>query len=111
MHYLTGPRVTASYGGNHYGVRLFAHALAGVGSVSAPGLHAETGLEIAAGAGFDVWYVIRIQGEYVRAPRAATGSAGAVLKQNQVRLFLGAVIPLCFRGCRPEDVDGINMSK
>lgn len=111
MHYLAGPRVGTSYGGNYYGVRLFAHVLAGVGSVSAPGLQTATGVEIAAGAGFDVWYVVRIQGEYRRLPHAATGSAGAVLKQNQVSVFLGGVIPLCFRGCRPNDVDGINMAK
>ena len=110
MHYVAGPRVTTSYGGNYYGVRSFAHFLAGAASGRSADLPADTGLEIVAGGGFDFWYVLRMQFDYVRLP-ILTGPGGIPLKRNQVRIALGGVVPFCFRGCRPNDVDGINLSK
>lgn len=111
MHYLAGPRFTTSYGGNYYGIRLFTHVLAGVGSVSTKGLPAESGLEIAAGAGADVWYVIHVQADYLRLPDAQRASTATPFRQHQVRLIVGGVIPFCFRECRPHDEDGIDLSK
>jgi hypothetical protein len=110
MHYLGGPRLMSSYGGNYYGLRGFVHVLLGAGSVSVAGQPSSTGLEVLAGAGFD-WYVVRMQLDYLRLPSGVRETSGTPAQQNQMRLMVGGVLPLCFSGCRPNDVDGIDLSR
>jgi len=111
MHYLAGPRFNTSYAGNYYGFRGFAHVLLGMGSVSAASAQAQSGFELVAGAGLDVWYVARIQFDYLRLPDGVLRASGTPLPVNQVRVMVGGVVPLCFRGCRPHDADGITLSR
>jgi hypothetical protein len=59
--------------------------------------------EIVVGAGVDALYVVRFQFDYVRMNLAG-------LPKNNARVFAGGVLPLCFRGCRAFDKDGLNLS-
>ena len=111
MHYLAGPRFTTSYGDNYYGVRGFAHVLVGVAAATAADLPTQTGMEIAVGAGFDIWGMVRFQFDYLRLPGNVRTPGGHALQQNQVRGVVGGVLPLCFRGCRPNELDGLDLSK
>ena len=99
-HYLVGPRVNTDIGGQ-YGSRAFAHVL--VGATSANGTPVSRGgYELVVGAGFDTFAVTRLQIDYIRSRTGGEYTNGA-------RAFFGAVIPLCFRGCRPHGADGFTI--
>ena len=99
-HVLAGPRVSTDIGGE-FASRGFAHVLAGWTSAGGAPV-SRGGYELVAGVGFDTFAVVRLQFDYVRAR-----SGGDY--RNGLRGFFGAVIPLCFRGCRPRTADGFEI--
>jgi hypothetical protein len=102
VHYLGGVRVNTTSGGE-FATRLFAHALVGGTNVhDLTGSHA--GTQFVTGAGFDFLYFVRVQGDYVLSN--VTG-----LTKNHGRVLVGVVLPLCFKGCRKEGIDGIPLSR
>ncbi len=94
FHVLAGPRLTTGWAVAELAGRGFAHALVGVARTSAANT-SQTGGELVLGAGMDIMF-FRIQGDYVRL------NVPGVPKNNQ-RIFVGAVVPMCFRGCREND--------
>ena len=100
--YLGGVRVNTTIGGE-FATRLFAHALVGGANVhDLTGSHA--GTQFVTGAGFDFFVFVRVQGDYVL-------SNVRGLKKNHGRVFVGVVVPLCFRGCQAGGPDGIPLSR
>lgn len=99
-HLLAGPRIATRYL-DPWAVRFFAHALVGFGNASVTSGSSESGAEMAAGAGFDLFGVIRMKFDYVRL------AAGSKPLQSG-RAFIGGVVPLCFRGC--SEADGFDVS-
>jgi hypothetical protein len=55
------------------------------------------------GAGFDA-FLFRMQFDYVRTDLP-------LVPRNRLRVFIGGLVPLCFRGCRPEWEDGIPVTR
>ena len=103
-HVLAGATVTSRFC-CEYWVRPFAQVLAGtVQARPAGGGLSESGLELVAGAGFDFFAFGRFQIDYVRLN--LEGPAAAPMGKNNLRLWVGGVVPLCFRGCRPDSSDG-----
>jgi hypothetical protein len=84
--------------------RGFTHVLVGYasGRPKAAGQSSSSGPELLVGAGLDWGFFFRAQAEYVRWP---------LLPKNDVRGFVGAVVPLCFGGCREKWKDGISVRR
>ncbi len=97
-HLLVGPSFTSSWGDADFiFVRAFAHGLAGVAWTSG-GMPSQTSGEFALGAGIDIMpFFLRIQGDQVWLNLDG-------LPRTYSRVFVGAVIPLCFRACRNTDM-------
>ena len=95
-HFLVGPHLATSYGEG----RLFAHALFGHARFEASTVASRSGFELVVGSGVDlVGGVFRIEFDYVRVNLEG-------VPKNDGRLIVGAVIPLCFVGCRPGRIGG-----
>jgi len=108
--YLGGISLNSSYdmgqsdpGGGVYrpgtGLRGFAHALAGYVRDSTGDGGGNGGAEVMAGAGFD-WLFFRLEADYVRVGLDSRPKNGS-------RVFVGGVLPLCFRSCSQNDGDGL----
>ena len=95
--YLGGTEVNHSK--LNLGARYFAHALVGYITERAPDGTSPGSAEFVVGGGFDYSF-LRVQLDYAR---------GALpdRSKNNLRVFLGGVVPLCFSECRPDDQDGI----
>ena len=93
-HFLAGPRVSTPFFGD-LGGRYFAHALIGVAGVRSPNSRATWDREWVVGGGGDLFGVWRIQIDYVQLSDDA--------QTKGLRASTGAVIPLCFKGCRESD--------
>jgi hypothetical protein len=98
-HLIAGPQMMTPIDvSNYYGSRLFAHALVGYArTVDAAG-----GAELVIGGGADVFVFLRFQLDYVRP--FIDG-----LPANNVRAFVGGVVPLCVSDCRHGE--GIRVTK
>ena len=92
--FLAGPRFSTGYF-SYGGMRLFAHVLGGVAHGGTTTV-SETGPVVIAGGGADIFGVFRLQGDYVRLDFSGR-------RRNNGRVFIGAVVPLCFRGCGVDD--------
>lgn len=100
-HLLVGPRYTTEWGCEALCGRAFVHALAGLARTSG-GVPPQTSGEFALGGGLDFMPLfLRIQIDQVWL------NLNGVPKGN-FRMFVGGVLPLCFRACR--DTDFINVS-
>ena len=100
--YLAGVRLTGPYAGDLRG-RGFAHVLAGMGDVRTSSTLSERSPVLLIGAGFDVLQFVRFQVDY-------SNRGVDVLPRHDGRAMFGATLPLCFRGCRSGDVDGVSVS-
>jgi len=111
--YLAGPQFSTCYCLWGAGAaRAFAHTLVGTVSASSPNLPAEHRSELVIGGGFDVPVIyLRLQFDYLRSGVSEEELSPNGLQQNTARAFVGVVVPLCFRQCRAEDVDGIQVRK
>ena len=92
--YLGGLEVATKHGlsGNAVG-RGFAHALVGyIKERATDGGGSKGSPELVLGAGLDVLFFFRLQVDYARV-NLPTRS------KNNVRVFVGGVVPLCFKGC------------
>ena len=107
-HYFGGPQFSTAYAGQ--GVRGFAHVLLGAVVASSPTAPSETAPELVIGGGFDAFGFLRLQLDYLRSNVHLSTSQG-LAPRNQIRMFLGAVVPLCLRSCRPDGWDGIDISR
>jgi len=98
--YLLGPRFQFT---NELAMaRAFAHVLAGGLQANRPDGTSITSAEFVVGGGFD-YSLVRLQFDYVRR------QAPELPRRNGLRVFLGGVVPLCFRQCL--DSDGIPVGK
>jgi hypothetical protein len=97
---LVGVRMTSPWLVSGEGaVRGFTHVLVGY-AWGRPVVGPPSGSpELVIGAGMDVLF-LRVQGDYVRNK----------LTMDSQRVFLGGVFPLCFRGCREDWGDGLDLS-
>jgi hypothetical protein len=92
-HLIAGPQVMTPIDlSRYYGSRLFAHALLGdartIDAAAGAG-----GAELVAGGGADIFVFLRLQVDYVRP--FVEG-----LPANNVRAFVGGVVPMCWGDCR-----------
>jgi len=88
---LAGVRVATAYG--YMGARSFAHVLVGAVSVNGPGI-SDRGKAVVVGGGFD-YLLVRLQIDYLRLDL----DAPVFSTKNQARVFLGGLLPFCFRRC------------
>jgi hypothetical protein len=97
---LVGPRFTTPWAiAGSSAARLFGHVLAGYVTAGGP-TPTNGGAEWIVGGGVDL-FLFRVQGDYVRMNLPG-------LPRNNGRVFVGGVVPLCFRACR--ESDGFNLS-
>ena len=89
--YLGGVRFSTAYS-DYYMVRGFAHVLVGAASVNAPG-ESEPGSELVLGVGWEI-FLMRLQFDYMR-----LNIDSPLVGKNLGRIFLGGVVPICFRRC------------
>jgi hypothetical protein len=100
-HLVVGPRVSSPWAvWGDLGGRFFAHALGGL--VRTRGVTpSQSSAEWVLGGGIDI-LLFRLQFDYVRLNLNG-------VDRNNVRGFVGGVVPLCFRGCS-DDKDLFNVS-
>lgn len=94
-HVQAGPRVSTPLG-RITDLRGFAHVLAGRAKSRLPNGATATSLELMSGVGVDVFSVFRVQLDVVRRDLPA-------FPKTDGRFLFGVAIPLCFRGCGPND--------
>jgi hypothetical protein len=92
-HLIAGPQVMTPIDvSRYYGSRLFAHTLLGYARTIDAAAGAG-GAELVIGGGVDIFVFLRLQVDYVRP--FVDG-----LPANNVRGFVGGVVPLCLSECR-----------
>ena len=106
VQFAVGPELTTSY--TSTGVRAFTHLLAGAASVRPSEGSSTWTAALVAGAGFDTFYVVRLQFDYLWLNLAAPEST--TVGRHQLRVFIGGVVPMCLRRCRPDYGNGIDLS-
>jgi hypothetical protein len=101
LDYVVGPRFSTRHDG-YYSVRYFGHVLVGASQLRL-GPASEHGAILLVGGGLDA-LVLRFQLDYVKRNFHR-------LPKNDARVFFGGAFPLCFRGCRPDDRDGLTLPR
>ena len=104
-HLLVGPQFTTPWGfAEIMVVRAFANALGGFAWTSG-GAPSQTSGEFVLSAGIDIMpYCLRIQRDQVWLNLDG-------LPKSYTRIFVGAVVPLCFRACRKNDMFDVSGRK
>ena len=112
VHYLVGPRVMTPYW-THAALRAFAHVQFGMIDAQIGSAAPEAGgtafsaraPQIVIGGGVDMGAFVRLQGGYHRL------LSDRLKSHNGSSFILGAVVPLCLRGCGEDSPHGIPIGK